>query len=297
MAMPKWFWWDIDPDNLPNNAYQRNKMKAHSVAPLDLFRSLKRNRLLVGALIKREVLGRYKGSALGLLWSFFNPILMLIIYTFVFSVVFKARWGVQSESKTEFALMLFAGLIVYNLFAECVNKAPSSILSNPNYVTKVIFPLEMIVVVNLGSALFHFLVSLAVWVIAYLVFFGIPHATMLLAPLVLAPLLVAILGISWFLSSLGVYLRDVSQVVGVLTSVLMFLSPIFYPISALPEKYRGWLEVNPLTVVIENMRLILFMGLEPNYIDLTKLMIVSLILLFLGYAWFQKTRKGFGDVL
>ena len=186
---------------------------------------------------------------MGLLWSFFNPVLMLAVYTFVFSVVFKARWAGGSDSKTEFALVLFAGLLVFNLFAECVNRAPGLILSNVNYVKKVIFPLEILPVVALGSAGFHFLISLVVWSIFYLLFFGIPPATILLLPLILIPLVLITLGISWLLASLGVYLRDVSQIIGVVTTVLMFLSPIFYPIVALPEEYRPFHANQPVDIL------------------------------------------------
>jgi lipopolysaccharide transport system permease protein len=189
-------------------------------------------------MVKRDVAGRYRGSILGLFWSLFNPILMLVIYTFVFSVVFKARWSVDSDSKTEFALMLFAGLMIFNLFAECVNRAPTLVIGNVNYVKKVVFPLEILPWVSLGSALFHFLVSLCVWLVACVVLFGELQVTALLLPVVLFPLLMFILGVAWFIAALGVYLRDVGQIVGVLTSVLMFLSPIFYPLSALPVEYR-----------------------------------------------------------
>ncbi|MDF0678376.1 MAG: ABC transporter permease [Nitrosomonas sp.] len=213
-------------------------MRQFPATPVEMFTSLWRNRELILASAKREILGRYRGSVLGLLWSFFNPIFMLAVYTFVFSVVFKARWSVGSESKTEFALVLFAGLIVFNLFAECINRAPALILANPNYVKKVVFPLETLTFVSLLSALYHALISLGVWLAAYVILFGVPHASALYLPFVVMPFALFILGLSWILASLGVYLRDVSQFIGVITSVLMFLSPIFYPISALPESYQ-----------------------------------------------------------
>ncbi|MFM8333413.1 MAG: ABC transporter permease [Candidatus Methylumidiphilus sp.] len=206
-----------------------------------------RNRNLICTLVKREVIGRYRGSMLGILWSFFNPVLMLAVYTFVFSIVFKARWTGGSESRAEFALVLFAGLLVFNLFSECVNRAPSLILANANFVKKVVFPLEILPLVILGSALFHMSISLAVWLLFFLAFFGIPYMAAMFLPLVLLPLLLMTIGISWILASLGVYLRDVSQIVSVLTSTLMFLSPIFYPLSSLPPQYQSILKLNPLT--------------------------------------------------
>jgi len=272
-------------------------MQKFSSSPKEMFASIWRNRELTSTLVRREVLGRYRGSIMGILWSFFNPVFMLTIYTFVFSVVFKARWSGGGDSKTEFALVLFAGLIVFNLVAECVNKSPGLILSNVNYVKKVIFPLEILPVVSLGGALFHALISLAVWLLAYCIFFGVPHLTILLAPLVIIPLLFFILGISWILAALGVYIRDVSQFVGMAMTVLMFLSPIFYPITAIPEKYRFFIELNPISPAIEQIREVLFWGDVPNLQIWTGYLLVSLVVAFLGFAWFQQTRKGFADVL
>ena len=272
-------------------------MQNFAISPNEMTASLWRHRGLIRSLIQREVVGRYRVSAMGFLWSFFNPVLLLAVYTFVFSVVFKARWGTASDSKTEFALVLFAGLIVFNLFAECFNRAPTLILANVNYVKKVVFPLEILPCVALGAALFHSLISLGVWMVAYLLLFGAPHLTVLLLPLVALPLLLFIMGLTWVLASLGVYLRDVSQVVGIFTTVLMFLSPIFYPASALPEEYRGVLLLNPLSLVIEQTRSVLFFGNVPDVATWFACLLGAAFLAWLGFAWFQKTRKGFADVL
>jgi lipopolysaccharide transport system permease protein len=272
-------------------------MQTFPATPREIVASLWRNRSLLKASIKREVLGRYRGSVMGVLWSFFNPVFMLIVYTFVFSVVFQARWSSGSESKTEFALVLFAGLLVFNLFAECINRAPGLIVGNQNYVKKVVYPLEILPWVGLGAALFHGAVSLGVWLIAYLIFFGLPHATMLYLPLILLPFGLFIMGLSWALASLGVYLRDVGQFIGLLTTVLMFLSPIFYPASALPEAYRPLLYMNPLTPVIEQTRDVLFWGKAPDFAMLGIYLVATSLIAWLGFAWFQKTRKGFADVL
>ena len=272
-------------------------MRQFPVSPKEMFISLWRNRALAKALVTREVVGRYRGSVFGILWSFFNPVVMLAVYTFVFSVVFKARWNAGSDSKTEFALVLFAGLIVFNLFSECINRAPSLILANVNYVKKVVFPLEILPWVALGSALFHALISLCVWLLAYLILFGLPHLTVLYLPLIVLPLLLFIMGLAWALASLGVFLRDVSQFIGIVTMTLMFLSPIFYPATALPEKFRRLLFINPLTPAIEQARDVLFWGRQPDFSLLAIYLLASLAMAWLGFAWFQKTRKGFADVL
>lgn len=272
-------------------------LRGHTANPVQLARGIWRARDLVWQMTRREVVGRYRGSVLGLFWSFFNPVLMLTIYTFVFSVAFKARWGEGGESKFEFALILFAGLIVYNLFAECINRAPTLILSNVNYVKKVVFPLEILPLVTLGAALFHGAISLGVLLIFYVMVASSLHWTVVFVPLVLLPLLLTTLGISWFLASLGVFLRDVAQTVGLLTMVLMFLSPIFYPISVLPEKYRTFLYMNPLTFIIEQMRNVVLWGKAPSWPGLIVLTAVGVLVALLGAVWFQKTRRGFADVL
>jgi len=272
-------------------------MQRFSSSPLAALASAWRHRNLITAMTRREVIGRYRGSFLGLLWSLFNPILMLIIYTFVFSVIFKARWSTGMDSRTEFALMLFAGLMIFYFFAECINRAPSLILSNVNYVKKVVFPLEILPWVTLGSALFHFLVSLIVWLGAYLILFGQLQLTTLLIPLIMLPLILLILGLVWFVASLGVYLRDVGQIISVLTSMLMFLSPIFYPITALPEQYQGALQANPLTQVVEGARTVLFLGHQPDWLYWSGYLFIAAFICWAGFAWFQKTRLGFADVL
>lgn len=268
-----------------------------TVNPVHFVRGIWRSRDLIWQMTKREVVGRYRGSILGLLWSFFNPILMLIIYTFVFSVVFKARWGVEGESKFEFALILFAGLIVFNIFAECVNRAPSLIVGNVNYVKKVVFPLEVLPIITLGAALFHGAVSLVVLLIFHLLLTSTLQWTVIFFPLIILPLLLITLGCSWFLASFGVFVRDVAQAIGMLTTILLFLSPIFFPVSALPEQYQAFIYMNPLTFIIEQMRDVLIWGELPSWSGMGLLLVVGFTVAWLGLVWFQKTRKGFADVL
>jgi lipopolysaccharide transport system permease protein len=277
-----------------------NPHATQPISPIALLTSLIRNRQLIVQMTKRDVIGRYKGSVMGLLWSFLNPIFMLTVYTFFFSVVFKARWGVVEgveESKTQFAVVLFVGMIVHGLFAEALNRSPSLIIGNVNYVKKVIFPLEILPVVNLGAALFHSLVSMVVLLIAFVVFNHYLHWTVIFAPLVLLPLLIISLGFSWMLASLGVFLRDVGQTIGLVTTVLMFLSPVFFPITAIPEQYRPIIMANPLTFIIEQAREVLIWGHLPDWWGIAIYTVVATVVAWLGFIWFQKTRKGFADVL
>ncbi|MBR0774558.1 ABC transporter permease [Bradyrhizobium diazoefficiens] len=272
-------------------------MQHFRIHPAEMAWSIWRNRSLVSASIKREIFGRYRGSILGILWSFFNPLLMLAIYTFVFGTILKARWSIEMGSNMEFALVLFAGLITFNLFAESINRATGLIVANPNYVKRVVFPLEILPFVMVGSALFHYLIGLGIWLFTYVYFHGAPPATALYFPLVLLPLLIFTLGASWILASLGVFLRDVSQFIGIATSALMFLSPVFYPASALPEGYRLLLSLNPLTPAIEYSRDALYWGKPPDITSLGVYLAAASVFAWFGFVWFQKTRKGFADVL
>ncbi len=277
-------------------------MNPHASQPTSLMalaRSLWRNRQLIVQMTRREVAGRYKGSALGLAWSFFNPVFMLVVYTFVFSEIFKSRWGGVGgdESKTQFAVILFVGMIVMGLFTEVLNRAPGLIISNVNYVKKVVFPIEILPVIAMGAALFHSLISFGVLLTAFAIFNGYLHWTVIFAPLVLLPLVILTLGIGWMLASLGVFLRDVGQTIGLITTVLMFLTPIFYPVTAVPERFRPFIMANPLTFIIEQAREVLIWGHLPNWIGLGIYTLVASLIAWAGYAWFQKTRKGFADVL
>jgi len=268
-----------------------------STSPLAIVRSISANWSLIAGLVQRDIAGRYRGSFMGLLWSLFNPILMLLVYTFVFGVIFKSRWPGGSGSKSEFALVLFSGLMIFNFFSECISRAPGLVVTNVGYVKKIIFPLQILPVGIIGSALFHFCISLLVWFFFYLIFFGLPHATLLLLPVVLVPLLFVTLGFSWFLSSLGVYLRDTGHIIGVIMMIMMFMTPIFYPISALPEKYRNLLMLNPLTPIIEQAQNVMIWGRAIDWVSWSLTLVISFLIAWLGFFWFQKTRNGFSDVL
>jgi len=276
-----------------------NPHAAQPTSLASLARSLWRNRQLIVQMTKREVVGRYQGSAMGLAWSFLNPLFMLVVYTFVFSEIFKSRWGGidGSDSKTEFAVVLFVGMIVLNLFSEVLNRAPSLILSNVNYVKKVIFPIEILPVIVMSAALFHAVISVGVLLVALVLFNGYLHWTAFFLPFVLFPLVILTTGLAWMLASLGVFLRDVGQTISIITTMLMFLAPVFYPVTAVPEQFRPFIMANPLTFIIEQAREVLVWGHLPNWMGLGAYTLAAVVILWTGYAWFQKTRKGFADVL
>ena len=278
-----------------------NTINPHAAQPtslLALASSLIKHRQLILQMIKREVIGRYKGSVIGLAWSFFNPIFMLSVYTVVFSMIFKARWGVDGEeSRLQFALILFAGMVVLNFFNEVLNRAPNLILSNVNYVKKVVFPLEILSIVSISAAFFHTLISFLVLIAAFVGFNGYLNATILLFPLIFLPLIILSLGISWILASIGVFVRDVGQTIGLITTLLTFLSPVFYPISAVPKSLQPFIMANPMTFIIEQVRLIMIWGRSPNWGGIAIYLIVATLIMQIGFVWFQKTRKGFADVI
>jgi lipopolysaccharide transport system permease protein len=281
-------WWR----GLPHNRLQYLK------SVVDLLRSVAANRYTIWQMTKREVVGRYRGSALGLVWSLITPLIMLVVYTFVFSVVFKARWGISSEeSQADYAVLLFCGLILFNFFSECANRAPMLIASTVIYVKKIVFPLEIFAIVAALSALFHMLVSLGVLLAVELVLFhGLPW-TIILFPLLLVPLLLATLGVSWVLAVIGVYLRDIIPVVALGTSVLMFASPLFFPISALPGRVQTLLWLNPFTFLFESARDVLVFGRVPDPLILAGFWIGGALIALLGFRWFQHARQGFADVV
>lgn len=275
-------------------------MHSFSISPRYITASLVKNRRLVLDLARRDAVGRYKGSFLGILWSLLTPLLMLSIYTFVFSSVFKSRWGgagAQTASKGEFAVVLFAGMIMFNLFSECISRAPTLILSHANFVKKIVFPLEILPCVTLLSALFHLCVSVFILLLAEWFIVGTVPLTALLLPIVLAPLCVLILGISWILAATGVYLRDIGQTIGILITAMMFLSPVFFPVSSLPERFRTFVYLNPMTYPIEQSRDVLVWGQSVDWGRWGLYSAIAVAVAWLGFAWFQKTRRGFADVI
>lgn len=275
-------------------------MQSFSFSPKEMGATLWRNRYLVWEMTRRDVIGRYRGSFVGLAWSFFHPLVMLLIYTFVFSVVFRARWQESqgdNESTVNFALLLFIGMILHGLFAECVNRAPTLILSHANYVKKVVFPLEILPYVAMGSALFHGAISFCVLLLVQVITNHVLPWTILLFPFVLIPLLCTTMGMAWLLSSLGVYIRDIVQVTGFATTILLFISPVFFPVAAVPTQLQTWMKLNPLTFVIESGRNVLIFGRDFDWLSWMVYMVGGFGVAWAGFCWFQKTRRGFADVI
>jgi lipopolysaccharide transport system permease protein len=266
---------------------------------IDFLKKIYHYRYLLTQMTKRDIVSRYRGSLFGAIWAFINPLLMLTVYTFVFSVVFKVRWGETGveESRLDAAIILFSGLIVFNLFADIMNRAPYLILSNTSYVKKLIFPLELLPLVSIGSVLFHTALSLLALFLTQILLRGYLHVTILFLPLVLLPLLLAGLGVSWLLSALTVYIRDIAQMTGFVTTILLFMSAVFFPITAMPAKYQLILYLNPLALIVSESRKILAFGQYPDWNIFILTLSYGTLIALIGYWWFQKARKGFADVL
>lgn len=265
--------------------------------PRRVARDLWSHRELVGQLTRRDVVGRYRGSYLGLLWSLLNPLFMLAVYTFVFSMVFEARWGLQNEGRMDFALVLFCGLIVFQVLADCATRAPSLIVGAPQYVKKVVFPLQILPVVVTLSALIQGAVSFLVLLAGVWLEMGGLSWTLVFLPFLVFPLVLLCAGIGWFLSALGVFVRDVQQVIGIVVTALLFLSPIFYSVTSIPEWVRPIYGLNPLSILIEQMRAIVIWGHVPEWRPVLLVTLLTGLVALGGYAWFQRTRRGFADVL
>jgi lipopolysaccharide transport system permease protein len=259
-------------------------------------RALWRHRALVLELAKREFSGRYQGSFGGLAWSFAQPLFLLAVYTLAFGVIFKARWGF-SGGTADYALMLFAGLIVFNAFSECLVRAPALITSNPGFVKKVVFPLEVLPWVMALAASVHALIGIAVWLVGYTILFGVPKPSALLFPAVLLAFFPLLLGLGWLLSALGVLVRDIGQLTAMLSHALLFLTPIFYSIDAVPAPLHALLLLNPLTFVVEQLRLVLFFGGAPAATGLLVYFALSLAFALAALFVFRRLRPGFADLV
>ncbi|QFY88977.1 ABC transporter permease [Magnetovirga frankeli] len=265
--------------------------------PLAPFVSVIRHRHLAWQIGRRGLLSRYRGAFLGLFWSLLNPLAMLLLYTFFFGLILKVRWSGGEPGTLGFALSLFAGLSLFGLFSEPFSRAPGLILENTNFVKRVVFPLDILAWSTVFQALAHFLVSLAILLTVQALFGGGIGWAVLLLPLLLLPFCLFLLGLTWFLASLGTYVRDIGQLVGMLQTALLFLSPVFYPLSDLSPRMQQWLVLNPLAFPIETFRNLILKGQVPEPGALALYWLFGLVCAWLGFVWFEKTRKGFADVL
>ncbi len=258
--------------------------------------SLYANRSLLWLLVVRDIQSRYRGTMLGFLWAVVFPLMMLAVYAFVFGGVFKARWGTGGDIQ-DFVLMLYCGLIVHSVFSETLTRSPSAILSNPSYVKKVVFPLELLPICHLCSAIFNALVSLGLLCLFLIVQYQSIPLTALYVPLMLAPLLVLTVGLAWVLATIGLFFRDIGQMIGVIMSVLLFLSPVFYPASSVPVLAQKLIYLNPLTYPIEELRAVLISGDQPDWLHWVSYLAVSVVVAIGGLWMFQKSRPAFADVI
>lgn len=275
-------------------------MNPHALPPTSPWAAVQliwRHRHLLFQLSWREIRQRYRASALGVLWSLLTPLFMLAVYTLVFSGIFNARWGGQAESHGMFAVVLFVGISLHGLMAEVTTRAPGLIAEHTSYVKKVMFPLEVLPVVPLLAGLFQCLLNLCVLVAAVLLLGGGLSWHMLLLPFVLAPFVLLLLGLAWLLAAMGVFLRDLSSIMALASAGLMFLAPVFYPMEAAPTYLQPWLQLNPLTFVIEQARRCLIWAQPLQWEGLAAYTAIAALIAWLGFCFFQKTRKGFADVL
>lgn len=265
----------------------------NSTGPVPIWR----DRNLLGQLVRRDIEARYRGSLLGIIWSFLTPLVMLGVYTFVFGYIFQSKWDTASLRGAPFALVLFAGMMIFAVFSETLSRASSVVISNPNYIKRVVFPLEILPVTVLGASLVNLGISFAIFMLAYLIAVGAPSIEIFFLPVLLLPLILFTLGLAWLLASLGVFLRDISQIVPLFITALMFLSPVFYPASAIPQGIKALYSFNLVGHAIENSRVLLFESKLPDFSEFGFDLLISSIFFCLGYIWFQKSRKGFADVI
>jgi len=265
--------------------------------PLYIPGSIVEHRFVISQLAKRAILGRYRGTVLGLLWSLVTPLLLLAVYTFVFGTILQVRWVSQSGGNAEFAAILFSGMLVHAILAECLTQASTLIVSNPQYVKKVVFPLEALPWVTVISAFFQGVISTGILLIYLFFVQGSIPWTAVLFPIPLFVLAFVCIAVGWLISATAVYLKDIAQMMGLLSTVFFFMAPILYPKTALPVEFQSLLYLNPLTFIIEQFRAVVLWGETPNWSGLSLYGIASVAIAWMSLAWFQKTRKGFADVL
>ncbi|MFN3842941.1 MAG: ABC transporter permease [Rehaibacterium terrae] len=255
-----------------------------------------RLRSVIWELSKREVVGRYRGMNFGVLWSLFQPFLMLAVYTLAFGEILRARWP-GADSTTSFALIIFIGLIVHGFLAECLSKAPLLVVGNANYVKRIVFPLEILPWPVLLSGLFHFLTNTLV-LLGALVVIGKPiHATVLLLPAIMLPLCLVAMGSMWLVASLAVYFRDLNQLIGPLVTALFFLSSAIVPLDAVPGAFRTLFYLNPVTMIVDAARAVILAGAMPDWSGLGIYLAAAFAWMMFGYTVFTRLRKGFANVL
>lgn len=252
---------------------------------------------LLGQLTRRDLLQKHQGSMFGAIWILLTPLLMLSVFTLVFHGVFGTRWpGTQTQSPIEFALFVFAGLMLFQFVADVITKAPSLVVSQPNYVTKIVFPLWLLPLSSTLSSLFQLLVS-TLLLMALLVFTHGCSWYWLWQPFILLPLVAMVTGFAWGLAALGVYARDTGPVISMLTTLLMFLSPIFFPVASVPEAWRTLFMLNPLAIFIEQTRSVLLLNTAPEIGALIMMYLIGAITVSLGIWIFRKLQLGFADVI
>ena len=267
---------------------------------LTILPAIHRNRTLILRLARRETEARFRGSFLGIVWVAIVPVTMLLVYSVVFGSILKSSWRAPEGNEVgqfSFPMLLFIGLTIFGILAETINRSPSLIMENPSYVKKVSFPLEILPVVALLSTLINAGISFLIFMIFYLFLYGLPPYTIVYLPFVILPFIILCLGISYFLASLGVFLRDLKHITGPLTTVILFLSPVFYSAQTLPEQYRYLLYINPITPFVNQARDVIFWGTPPGIVEWTATLAVSLLAYLLGVTWFSRTYKAFADVI
>ncbi|MFC0153355.1 ABC transporter permease [Xanthomonas dyei] len=270
----------------------KKRMVARALGPIAL---LVNERALFTRMVSRDISSRYKGSVFGLLWTILNPLVLLAVFGFVFGTVLKAKWGVGT--KDNFSLVLFSGLSVFLLASECLNRAPMLVVQHATYVKKVVFPLPLLPPIVVGSAVVNFGVAVGLLLLVQIFLTGKVYSSWVTIPLVVAPLLIMLTGLVYLVSALGVFLRDLNQLMGLVTLVIMYMSPILFPMETVPAEFRDYLFLNPVTVPVNELRHVILAGNNPDWVAIGVYFLISLVTLLLGYGFFLRCQRGFADVL
>ncbi|MBJ6982359.1 ABC transporter permease [Luteimonas sp. MC1572] len=261
------------------------------------FSAIGRHADLTRELVLRDILGRYRGATFGLFWSLLGPLMMLVIYTVAFGQILGSRWNQATNADAPFGVVLFLGIMVHGFFAECLGRAPRLMVDNSNYVKRVVFPLHILPWTVMLAAGFTLLANLVVFALLAKLLAGTFSPYIVLVPVVMLPLALLAVAVGWLASSLGVYLRDLSQAIPAIVTALLFLSSAIVPVEALSEQYQLVFKLNPLTFFIDQVREVALWGRPPDWIGWAWRGVASIVILYASYAWFRATSRGFADVL
>lgn len=274
------------------------ELRKLEIGPLAPLTALSRHHYLLSRIVAQDLKARYRESILGFVWALILPLAQLAVFTFVFGTIIPARWPSAGLTPLDFPLVLFCGIIMFTAFAEAITRAPTTLVEGAVYIKRVVFPVQILPVSTVAVAMVNLVFAIVLLIAGSCLAHGrLPQLEILYIPVIICPFALLLLGLCWLLSAAGLYLQDLRHAISPVVSLLLFLSPILYPPSAVPEKVRSLLYFNPITVPVEQLRAVVIYQVQPDLQQLTIYALVAWLIAWAGYAWFVILRRGFADVV